>query len=119
MIKTETKRPNPVKTLRLMGFDVQVQHYRMYDVPVMGGVKRYLCLEGKEMNIPRDLKPLPRGGKTVVTVFTADKVFRGVADCNISDNYNKKVGTTLCMERLERTNKVTRFTPTENLSGSV
>lgn len=101
---TVVKQPNPVKTLRLAGCKVKVNHWRFYDVPVMGGVQRELFLQGEGMDVPDGLKPLPRGGRTNVTVTMPNGVtYRGAAECSDKDNYCKRSGVAYCLDRLRPT----------------
>lgn len=103
MIKTETKRPNPVKTLRLMGCKVKVNHWRFYDTPAMGYIQRDLLLQGEGMDIPDKLQPNPRGGTTEVTVTLPNgSVYNGASACSEADNYCKKTGVALCLDRLKK-----------------
>lgn len=107
MIKTETKRSNPVKALRLMGCEVKVKHWRFYDVPVLGGVECELMWEGEGMDVPDGIKPNPRGGMTVTTITTpTGSVYRGVAECSKRDNYCKRIGVSYCLDRLKILHKV-------------
>jgi len=105
-MKTEIKQSNPVKFLRLMGCKVKVNHWRFYDVPVLGGSKRELALQGPRIStgidIPDDVQPSPRGGQTVVTVTSPSGwVYRGIAKCSLKDNYCKRSGVAYCLDRLK------------------
>ena len=55
----------------------------------------------------------PCGGETVVEITdeTSGKTFTGVALCSIKDNYSKKVGVRLAIERALLTSLETAISP--------
>jgi len=81
-----------VKELRQSGYKVNIQHYR--------------CLQNDNLAIPlyqiRGLVLNPCGGKTVVSVSHPTEKYTkamGEAFCSIHDNYSRKTGVNLALER--------------------
>lgn len=81
-----------------MGCTVTVMHHRLYKVPVLGGVAPIL----EPFDAPGGIKPDPCGGMTEVIITTpSNAVFRGFAYCSKHDNYCKRTGVKLCLDRLK------------------
>jgi hypothetical protein len=78
-----------VAKLRQCGYRVRVHHKRI--------------TEKHPNDKYRTVDPLinPRGGETVVEITDekSGKTFVGTAKCSIKDNYNKKIGVQLSIER--------------------
>lgn len=89
------------RQLERQGWIVRVGHYRVTELhdPEIGFVHHLVVVPILEWALRSvfkgSLKPaLPYGGKTVVELYNpATKEYRkGVAECSLKDNYNKKIG---------------------------
>lgn len=82
-----------VAQLRKRGLRVRVLHKRILD--------------------PETQTVSPCGGETAVEITdeTSGKTFTGVALCSVKDNYSKKVGVRLAIERALLTSLETAITP--------
>ncbi len=89
-----------VEQARKSGFKVRVGHFR-YDEQNFYNAR--MDKEGEEeyYELDRDIiGPLyPRGGKTVVSISKDGKDSFGQAFCSLKDNYSKKTGVALALER--------------------
>lgn len=96
-----------VSELRKNGHKVRVTHYRCYEgVYIPSRRRRDIAynLMTKDEFQKYHAKTysdyvLPFGGETVVEVMINGKDYVGVATCSVNDNYNKKSGTALALER--------------------
>lgn len=84
-----------VNMLRRLGYSVRVTHYRKYRSYKNGKVVVDLL-----PNYEADLKyALPRGGEVEVRILDSEQEYVGIARCNDSDAYNKKLGVQLAITR--------------------
>ncbi len=87
-----------VAELRQKGIRVSISHLRRFD-NVEGDQEYY-----HRLDIP-DKQPLPRGGKTVVTITIPstdslpEESFHAEAKCSDEDNYSKKTGVKIALGR--------------------
>jgi hypothetical protein len=95
-----------VANLRKNGFKVKVQHQRFTSGLSIDGKTRYL--EGMQLRPEYELRQMklsfePKGGFTKVSVTRlADKAeFIGESRCSESDTYNRKLGVSIALGRLD------------------
>lgn len=77
------------------GLKMEVMHYRMFQ-------SAYGCLPHLMLSTPKDRQhALPRGGLTVVMLLNSNGqiCYQGSATCSINDNYNKKIGRNIALQR--------------------
>ena len=78
----------PIEDLKILGYDVEVKHDRMYDQRWDNRRRNYLNAIS------------PKGGVTKVTVVdTAGIEYYGLAECSPKDNFNRKLGVRIALGR--------------------
>lgn len=92
---------NLCKQLRQAGNRVYVTHYREY-FELVNGRPVIVPHATHELADKKDVKyALPKGGMTEVKVTTrSGKEFVAVADCSVKENYCRKTGVRVALERL-------------------
>lgn len=98
------KQPETVQEARQNGIKVRVTHYRV-DEEELYKFKNLdrkdideLCIPERQMT--KKSFAFCRGGKTVVDITLPDgRSSTGTSYCSFSDNFNKKVGTKIALNR--------------------
>lgn len=101
-----------VREFRQSGYQVRVDHKRAWKTSYVDFETRKIVTE-VVYKTPREMvnsdfdgevliELLPRSGKTEVTVFDPNSGLDFFADatCRDDENYNKKIGTKKCLERI-------------------
>lgn len=82
-----------IHQLRLTGLKIKVHHYRNFNIQAK---------KNNEMRFTFGdfYRITPKGGRTVVTITdTNGDVFTGESICSIKDNYCRKTGARIALER--------------------
>jgi hypothetical protein len=98
--------------LRCAGVKVRVRHYRIaikhgtgridYDPTILSPVTR--------MNRKDYLVIGPRGGRTEVNLLFPDgKTYTGIANCSVEDQFNRREGIRIALERALAARKAGQF----------
>lgn len=95
-----------VKSLRQKGLKVRVHHHRQYDLEISDSEALEMLLHDEEIGpkaheiLNKYIKLSPQGGRTIVQLATPDnQELEGVANCSQLDNYNKKRGVQIALNR--------------------
>lgn len=91
------ENPPTVEELKDAGYTVEINHYRYYwdsESKFIGGLAHSMDFINRNLIAPF-------GGECHVSVLTPDNLtYCKVARCNLSDNYNKKLGVQICLGRI-------------------
>ena len=95
-----------IEQLRKAGFKVRATHYRFYkhkDDNVYDLLPKFALKNRADQYDPQDVSPM--GGRTRVEItpseigVMAGRTMIGEAECSIKDNYNRKYGVQLAIDR--------------------
>lgn len=94
-----------VEEFRKVGYKIKVEHCRRYLVSEQNVITRkisyYTVYVPLWEELPGFSQLLPKGGITKVTVITPDNFeFNHESKCRNDENYNKKVGVNICLEKI-------------------